>query len=397
MVISRQNVLDLIGANRQKYQSCLITCYSFDFTFFEERVMPVLRTANIRNVNVFLDGKFLDNALEYSRGNEFRSHKTYGINPIYQNGVFHPKIMLLTGPKHGLLIIGSGNLTNSGLNTNDEIWAAFHIDTIESVSAPIFSAVWQYLQSFIVKAKGFNNKKLQWISQYSPWLDKLPEYIKGDFVKMDDEVEISFVSNDSESSIYKQILQMLPKSGIEKITIVSPYFDEKGEILQLLNSHFGNKAIDCLVDPIFGILPIGINEQILSKVKFWRWGNCISDYNTLYNRLHAKLFHFEYERGLEYLLVGSMNASIQAFGNNIKKATNEEAGIMIRRNSKVNYLKELGILIPNSDTLAIKNHIPNEKNKINPEPFSNKTIRILYSEIDNNKLQFYVENNVIIF
>ncbi|OKL39987.1 hypothetical protein A3841_16630 [Pontibacter flavimaris] len=60
MVIDRQNVLDLIGKNKHKYSSCIITCYTFDFTFFEERVIPTLRLSNIKNINVFLDGKHLE-------------------------------------------------------------------------------------------------------------------------------------------------------------------------------------------------------------------------------------------------------------------------------------------------------------------------------------------------
>lgn len=148
MIIERQNILDLIGKNKHKYSSCIITCYSFDFTFFEERLMSLLRTSNVKNVNVFLDGKCLDQSLEKVTGNEFRTHKTYSLNPIYEKGVFHPKIMLLTGPKQGLLILGSGNVTSSGLSTNDEIWAAFHLNSVESKNAPVFASVWSYLQQY---------------------------------------------------------------------------------------------------------------------------------------------------------------------------------------------------------------------------------------------------------
>src|SRR5256885_13699559 len=116
-MIERRNLLELIGKHRGKYRSCVLTCYSLDFSFFEERVLPVLKGANIKNVNVFADGKFLEIAQENTTGREFRHTKTYNFHPIYASGVFHPKIMLLTGPKHGLLIIGSGNITSAGINT----------------------------------------------------------------------------------------------------------------------------------------------------------------------------------------------------------------------------------------------------------------------------------------
>ena len=89
---------------------------------------------------------------------------------------------------------------------------------------------------------------------------------------------------------------------------------------------------------MLGILPIQINEQLHSIVKFFRWQDCSNDFNPLFNRLHAKLFHFDYANGTEYLLIGSMNASIQAFGSQSTKAVNEEAGIILKRKSDRNYL-----------------------------------------------------------
>jgi len=358
--------------------------------------MPIFRTANIRNVNIFLDGKFLDNSLEHSTGNEFRSQKTYGLNPIYPIGVFHPKIMLLTGPKHGLLIIGSGNITNSGLNTNDEIWGAFHIDTIESVSAPLFSAVWNYLQPFLLRAKGFNAKKIQWIYQYSPWLERLPEYVNGDFINFTDDIGISFIANDNKRPIYDNVIRILPKKELRKITIISPFYDEKGEILEQLNKDLKPKEIYCLVDPLFGILPIHISNSLQTIVKFWSWHDCSSDFNPLYNRLHAKLFHFDYVDEKEYLLIGSMNASIQAFGGPSTKPVNEEAGLLLSRDPGGNYLIDLGIKVPTSGELDIRSHVQIEKNRLELDNSQRAKVKILYCEIDNNKLRVFIDRNEMV-
>ena len=64
MIIERQNILELIGKNRNKYSSCIITSYTFDLSFFEERILPSLRTSNIRNINVFVDGNYLERIIE---------------------------------------------------------------------------------------------------------------------------------------------------------------------------------------------------------------------------------------------------------------------------------------------------------------------------------------------
>lgn len=67
-MIDRRNILELIGKHRSKYHSCILTCYSFDFSFFEERVLPTLRLADIKNVNVLADGHFLEMAQEVYNG-----------------------------------------------------------------------------------------------------------------------------------------------------------------------------------------------------------------------------------------------------------------------------------------------------------------------------------------
>ena len=156
--IERQNVLDLIGRDSRRYHSCIITCYSFDFTYFEERVLPVFRASNIRNVNVFVDGNSLESSQEMLTGKEFSFQKNYSLIPVYKGkGVFHPKIILLTGYHEGLLIVGSGNITSSGLNNNDEIWA--------------------YLETYFPLALGVGSEKLNWFTNNSPWISTLGNLI----------------------------------------------------------------------------------------------------------------------------------------------------------------------------------------------------------------------------
>ena len=91
-MIKRRNILELIGKHRGKYHSCVLTCYSFDFSFFEERVLPTLRLANIKNVNVLADGHYLEMAQEATTGREFKHNKTYNFHPIYEMEFFIQKL-----------------------------------------------------------------------------------------------------------------------------------------------------------------------------------------------------------------------------------------------------------------------------------------------------------------
>src|SRR5690349_21515645 len=117
MAIKRDNILSLIGSGR--YHSCILTTFSFDFYFFEMKVMKWLRSCGVRNVNVFIDGYFYSELMTQVTGEEMKFSTGYSIYPIFESGIFHPKIWLLFGEKEGLLIVGSGNLTNSGNGNND--------------------------------------------------------------------------------------------------------------------------------------------------------------------------------------------------------------------------------------------------------------------------------------
>lgn len=390
MSLKRRNILDLIGKDRNRYSSCLVSCFTFDFTFFEQRMLYALRLANVRNINVLLDGDYLEKTLEKTSGNEFQTSKTYSLNPIYVKGVFHPKIMLLFGSKHALLILGSGNLTSSGLSTNDEVWGAFHMDSLESPNAPIIAAAWNYLHSYFPQVKGYNRIKLSWIKQRSLWIKDLETLRLDSFVKIGNK-EILFLGNKQSESIYEQLETHLPKTKLKKLSIVSPYFDEKGKLLEAILSDYEIDKIECITDVNFGLLPHELKEPFRSQIQFYKWGDCIKKFEERVNRLHAKIFQFEYEDGSEYLMIGSPNATINALGNRNIKEVNAEAALLIRRKRRTNYLNELGISTKGKTPFELPAKKSEAKlNKGDESRGKGKKHRVLYSEYNEASLKVYL-------
>lgn len=391
MILKRQNVLDLIGSDRRKYHSCLLTCYSFDFLFFEERVLPILRSANIKNINVLTDGKLLEETLEHTTGKEFKQHKTYSIHPIYSTGVFHPKILLLTGVKHGLLIIGSGNLTSSGISSNDEIWGAFHLDTTENENAPLFGKIWHYLLQFTEQVKGFNIQKIDWIKIYSPWIAEVAALAENEVKLVNHKSTVYFVNSKPKESIFQQIVKQVPSNNkLVTITIVSPFFDKDGGLLNELIAHFKPKYFNCLVDEVDGILPTEIKRSLKDKISFFKWSDCKNDSNDDFNRLHAKLFHFEFSNGLEYLLLGSANATQAAWGSKNEKSINEEAEILLKRESESNYLIELGIKIPKTKEIDITGFPESKRKNTESSDRKSRKVKITYAQLEGSKITAFV-------
>lgn len=389
-MIKRRNILDLIGKHRGKYHSCVLTCYSFDFSFFEERVLPTLRLANIKNVNVLADGHYLEMAQEATTGREFKHNKTYNFHPIYETGVFHPKIILLTGVRHGLLIIGSGNITSSGLSTNDEIWGAFHLDNIGNENAPLFGAAWEYLKPFLDKSLGFIPQKIEWMKKHSPWLSDLP--VTSDWIKLNSlGLEVKFLANLIGNSIFSQLSANIPSSDVDKLTIISPYFDKSGAQVKQLISLYSPQQTSCLVDINSGTVPSELEDE--NRIDFYDWAECRDDYDNTFNRLHAKLFHFVGD-STEYLLLGSPNATIAALGLENSNAANAEAAILLRRNTTgTTLLDDLKIKLP-QQTVNVKG--------VNSNGITEGSIkrikyecRILYSELRSNELTIFLKEGDI--
>ena len=388
-MIERRNILELIGKHRRKYHSCVLTCYGLDFSFFEERVLPTLRMADIKNVNVYADGHYLEKALEATTGKEFKHNKTYNFQPIYEKGVFHPKIMLLTGVKHGLLIIGSGNMTSSGLSTNDEIWGAFHLDNLENENAPLFGAVWKYLQPYLDKSLGFIPQKIEWMRKYSPWLADLP--IADSWINLKSlGMQLKFIGNTDQSGTFNQLIDSVPNKKVEELIIISPFYDRSGKQLIQLKEHFKPKQMKCLVEPNSGLLPTGAS---IKQINFYNWADCKRDYEETYNRLHAKLINIRLKNE-EYLLVGSANITVAAMGTLRSPAANAEAGILLKRTLKEkNWIEELKIRIPKT---AIELLQPaNLGFDVESTPRVNYKYRILYSELRANEITIHLNKNCI--
>src|SRR5690606_12537111 len=125
---------------------------------------------------------------------------------VFQKSLFHPKIWMLFGDKEGLLIVGSGNLTNSGNGNNDEIWGAFHFDIRSTENASIFSAAWNYLSMLSSTVKGqMNEKTTRWIVEHSKWLNELPTVKPFEFSDTAQKEKVAFLFNSDTSSIWEEL------------------------------------------------------------------------------------------------------------------------------------------------------------------------------------------------
>jgi hypothetical protein len=350
MAFARQNILDTLGKGH--YHSCLMTCYSFDFQFFELRVMRMLRAAGIQNILVLTDGPFLEYLASTPSGREFQESSGFTIYPIYRpKGVFHPKVSLFFGAKEGLFTVGSGNLTASGLGNNDEAWGCFHVADTAAPNAALFADAWDYVQQITASAQGMPAVKMAWIKQFTPWLATLPKPKRGAFHQLENELSVAFLTN-GRQGILQQALALIGEPLVERLVTVSPYYDQRGVALNQLHATFPNARLQCVVEERHGLLPEKLAAEVAERITFHPWQQCGPPTNGFPSRLHAKLVHFTTDKG-EYLLLGSANVTAAGMGGGTTRPINEEVSILLHHRQG-RYLDGLSIKPTKGNAVALE-------------------------------------------
>lgn len=386
---NKENIWDLLSG--RDYHSCIITTYSFDFYYFEKSVIRILRSKGIGNISVFVDSNIFQGVLG-KIGNSIS--RIYSINQIKSKGVFHPKVYMFFGEKKGLLIIGSGNLTSSGHGKNDEVWGAFHFDVKDPKHTQLFANSWAYLRGVSLNTKGFSKEKINWIREFSPWIESLPSPSLTTFEKLDKHSEIAFLSNSSSASIFNQLYSLIRFKEVKELTIVAPYFDAKGKIIEMFRKALPNAEINILVDEDNGVLPFGLSDDVAENVRFYHWRDCSENKNEKSaSRLHAKIFNFVLKDKLQYCLFGSANASVAALGGENISAINDEVSILMS-SSKLDFLKELNIRVNTKENIPLSMF----KKNLDEEDISKEVSTLKYSieaiDKEGSKLNVYIDKKV---
>lgn len=351
MALERENILTLIGSRR--YHSCILTTFSFDFYFFEMKAMKWLRSCGVRNINVFIDGHYYSELMKQATGEEMQLTPGYSLYPVFQKSIFHPKIWMLFGEKEGLLIVGSGNLTNSGNGNNDEIWGAFHFDIRSTENASIFSAAWNYISILSSGVKGqMNEKTTRWIIEHSKWLNELPKTKSFQFYPTERKEQVAFLYNSETTSIWEELSRHIKNEKIIEITSISPFYDSNGKVLQELKSLYPSAEINVVLDE-GGLLPTSM--PVSKTFTFYDWldaGVSKVQYSKSENgksKLHGKIIHFKTKGGKEFCLFGSANVTPEGLGISGGKNSNSEVSLLIQ-SDKGGLLNDLGIKLKSGNS-----------------------------------------------
>lgn len=372
-MIERQNIIKLLGDRTNVYHSALLTTYSFDPIYFEAVYLSTLRKLGITNVVVLMDASMYDQLLSDSN---YQCHRVSQYNYTlvrkenFHSGVFHPKVVLLFGEEEGSLIVGSGNLTHSGLANNDEVWNAFHVQGNNSIHYPLFYQAWKYISQPANQTSSLVSQQIDWMLEQSPWLH---QETTDSTVLLSSGEECALLYNTAESTILDKLLLSIGDKRIVSIKVIAPFYDAEGDALSALKKQLAPKEMQCILDLERQSAPYSLLKTDTSTVF------CKADSS---NPLHAKIFELQAEDET-WLLCGSANAGNMALGTG-HYAFNDEVCILLHCNTQRNYIAELGlkyIALSQEERKSIikPKQIEKEQNKLQ--------VKFVYCEEQNDELR----------
>lgn len=372
-----------------KFHSVIFTTYSINLYYLEQQVLPLLGSKGIHYVSILVDGAMLSTQLEHYGYLSQQRKRNYAVHGIQSNGAFHPKLIFLAGPDSVLLLLGSGNLTTSGHGKNLEVWNAVYVNSLDDTKYGFVIQAWNYMKQLHADLGVSANSKLKSIEENCFLLAKGDE-VEATIFNLDTQNQISFHANQSNSSLFSQVSNIVGDDRIERITIMCPFHDSEGKFIQELNKRYNPGQIDVLVQADFGTLPLKMKNQ--SNVRFFEWTEVMQE-KQRQSYFHAKNIIIE-GKNKNYLISGSANASIAAFGTMTISATNQESCV-IYQSTDSDYLELLSIK-STSNPVLLKDYEPENESKLSESAELERSVYIKSAEknLDTVNLIFQVKHPI---
>lgn len=295
----RQDIVKMIEGEKDITNAVVLT-HNIDFVFIQSVVLPALRRCGHPTLTIFADAQCAVESYQHqhmvldSLGTRFRVVPV-AMRPGFR---FHPKAVLLSSQKKGVLLVGSGNLTFGGWRENAEAWCRFDSDNDETAS---FAAFLKYLES-IVGLTALRDCLTAEVNecfepQLRPWARDMaaPAGLFG--------------RPGTGGSLLEQMKAALAEKTVKGLLVNSPYFDDNGKALQELGANFNVRpkvAVQRKRSGLRAETAKELAEQIgLTTVTFQHRTH---DNKTRDAFIHAKWYAFEHEDSVSVFL-GSANCS----------------------------------------------------------------------------------------
>ncbi|HIP73166.1 MAG TPA: hypothetical protein EYH05_17435, partial [Anaerolineae bacterium] len=230
--------LELPSQLKGPWHHALMMTYGVDIPFFENAVWSQFG-ASCRHKIILADGQqFLVACSNYARSGLVRYlNQRYVAGGIFAQHAAHAKLILLTNPEQGRLLIGSGNLNLQGYASGGELFTKYEYsqDTPQFLSA--FLTIRELLEGLIGQEMldPTAERHINQLLEKTPWLYRAPDNTWRP------------VRHNLYTSFLNQLEQAVSGEIVEELWILSPFYDEAGIALQRLINAFTPRSVRLLV------------------------------------------------------------------------------------------------------------------------------------------------------
>lgn len=302
------------------FHSAFLTTYAFGAQAFEDIPFSRLRGSGCRNITVLADRQMVNQSFAEYGPPKFTG-TSYHLVKADAPGAFHPKITLLIGAKKGRLLIGSANLTALGLGGNKELVANITYTPETPDHARHFAEALAYVRRNVPSDDLWVSTAMQRALRAAPWLRQAldaatpPDEVAGS--------EVALLLDRPGTTILDQIVRLVGDDPIERLVVVSPYWDTRLEGLARLRTALATPPTDLLIEA----RTTGFPKSELQR--FADIGLFDVDPSDSKRFVHAKLVIAQ-GRSWDHVISGSMNCTLPALVGPSLPRGNAEAGVYKR-------------------------------------------------------------------
>jgi hypothetical protein len=298
--VAEPNELSLYDelSSRSGFEAAIVATYNASFGFYERVLLRRLQAVGCRAHLLLTDARQSSRAFASEEDLPEYAGAEYALLPVRAPGAFHPKFVLLLGPKRARLIVGSHNVTVCGFGLNREVTSRFDIDAAKP-SAGLARQIWRFVQAWTSDQPEAARDVRDAILQIAPWLQGASDTDDGDVLCW---------TGRGRGPLWEQVRPFLVRR-VTRVSAISPYFDADLGFLHQALTDLGTPALLVAVEPESSECPPDARTR-LPDARFLDVSALGPGWDK---RLHAKIFRFEFEGGGSVVVTGSANASRSAW------------------------------------------------------------------------------------
>lgn len=298
----------------KSYHTSIATTFGIDFDAYENIVLPRLRGAGCRNNILIPDVRMLTHALAGASVLPRHAGRLYTVNGASARGAFHPKLFLQFGRKGARLILGSANLTASGLAGNLELVGMIACGHEDSSEQRLIAQAWTYASRFIDTDLQALSGQHDWMMRRTPWLRQA--IAEPGPVQLADGTMAALLTTGESGGIGSRFANLIYEP-ISRLIVISPYWDMSLQALSYLIERLSPAQTALLIDPGAAAFPKDALNKLPDLQLFHR-GTFGKD-----RFIHAKIIIAQGQNA-DHVLIGSANCTVAALGTNSYAGENEE-------------------------------------------------------------------------